>query len=101
MLNHLLLIGTKADLKDRAVDRREIQRFANQNNIFYMETSAKTGDNVRKLFEEIGLLDKYFLLSLLNKLPLAKRLPMRDIPEKQSVLISNTTGRFFSCCAQA
>ena len=101
MLNHLLLTGTKADLKDRAVDRREIQRFANQNNIFYMETSAKSGDNVRKLFEEIGAQAEQLPIISVDKLPLAKRLPMRDVPEKESVLIGNKTGRFFSCCAQA
>ena len=50
-----LRIGTKADLKDRAINSSTVKRFARNKNILYMEISAKTGENVNKLFEELGI----------------------------------------------
>lgn len=36
------------------VDRVLVQQLAKEQNLLYMETSAKTGVNVRKLFDELG-----------------------------------------------
>ncbi|MFW9864844.1 MAG: GTP-binding protein [Candidatus Thorarchaeota archaeon] len=47
----LLLVGNKSDLMDqRAVSLEEINRFTNAFNLFYMETSAKTGEGVGDCF---------------------------------------------------
>ena len=36
------------------VDRVLVQHLAKEQNLLYMETSAKTGVNVRNLFDELG-----------------------------------------------
>lgn len=46
-----LLAGNKADMdRHRQVLRREAELFANKHNMDYLETSAKTGQNVEELF---------------------------------------------------
>ncbi|KAL8447834.1 hypothetical protein Emed_004129 [Eimeria media] len=51
------LAGNKTDLvADRVVKTQEAQQFAEEQGIFFMETSAKTGKNVNELFYEIVLL---------------------------------------------
>lgn len=51
----LLLVGNKVDLEDeRQVDRGAALRIAESKNIALMETSAKTGVGVRRVFEEIA-----------------------------------------------
>nr|BAN64311.1 Ras-related protein Rab-1B [Babesia bovis] len=50
-----LLIGNKVDLEDsRAVTYDEAREFAEQNNMDYIEASAKTAQNVEKAFESIA-----------------------------------------------
>ena len=39
----LLLVGTKADCKERVVVRKEAEAFAGKIGVGYYETSAKTG----------------------------------------------------------
>ena len=47
----LLLVGNKSDLLDeRAVSYEELNNFTRNFNLFYMETSAKTGDGVGDCF---------------------------------------------------
>jgi len=47
----VLLVGNKSDLiHQRAVSAEEISRFTNNCNLYYMETSAKTGDGVGDCF---------------------------------------------------
>lgn len=46
-----MLIGNKNDLeKNRQVSREEAETFAKENNLFFLETSAKSSDNVEKAF---------------------------------------------------
>nr|MDO8134692.1 Rab family GTPase [Candidatus Njordarchaeum guaymaensis] len=53
----LVLVGNKIDLPNRAVSRAEGEKVAKELRAVYVETSAKTGENVRKLFERLlGLL---------------------------------------------
>jgi len=47
----ILLIGNKNDMLDqREVTFEEAQRFAEENNLIFIETSAKTGENVQEAF---------------------------------------------------
>ena len=53
----LLLVGSKSDLADRRmVSIGELNNFTRDFNLFYMETSAKTGD---------GVMDCFFILTSL------------------------------------
>ena len=65
----IALAGNKADMEQkRKVQTEEAQQYANDSEIIYMETSAKTSLNVRNLFVEI-----------------AKKLPKNPvIPERES-----------------
>ena len=46
----ILLIGNKSDLPDRVISTADAENFASYNKIQYIETSAKTGYNVREAF---------------------------------------------------
>ena len=60
----LILAGNKADIDDdeREVSREEAENYAKSNNILYFETSAKSGLNIKevfnKLYEDIFNLNK-------------------------------------------
>lgn len=47
----IMLIGNKNDLeKNRQVSREEAEKFAKENDLFFLETSAKSSDNVENAF---------------------------------------------------
>ena len=49
----IVLVGNKCDKENRVVDNKEMQKIMDELDIdLYMETSAKTGKNVEKLFVE-------------------------------------------------
>ncbi len=51
----IALAGNKCDLESkRKVQTEEAQQYAKENEIIYMETSAKMATNIRNLFMEIG-----------------------------------------------
>ncbi|XP_019067710.1 ras-related protein Rab5 isoform X2 [Solanum lycopersicum] len=52
----MALAGNKADLEDkRKVTAEEAHLYAEENGLFFMETSAKTAVNVNDIFYEIGI----------------------------------------------
>jgi len=61
------LVGNKSDLNERrAVETEDAQRYAEEENLLFFETSAKTSENVSAVFESIA-----------KKLPLEKPKPAR------------------------
>eukprot|EP01066_Platyproteum_vivax_P012936 Platyproteum_vivax@DN5883_c0_g1_i3.p1 len=54
----IALAGNKADLPNKAVDITLAQDLADENNLIFLETSARTGLNIFKLFETIGIVLK-------------------------------------------
>ena len=51
----IALAGNKSDLaSEQKVEPDEVRQYAEENNIMFMETSAKTGSNVQELFEQIA-----------------------------------------------
>lgn len=50
----LFLIGNKCDVANREVSKEEAIKYAQQFNVIYMETSAKTGFGIAEAFQTIG-----------------------------------------------
>ena len=51
---HVCLVGNKIDLKDnRQIQKEVAQKYANENNLPYYEVSAKSGEGIKKMFEEV------------------------------------------------
>jgi len=48
----IILVGNKVDLKNRQVSTEEGKRFAEENKLHFLETSAKTAENVKQVFTE-------------------------------------------------
>jgi small GTP-binding protein len=52
---HVILVGNKTDLTEsREIVASEAQMFAQRHNLVYLETSAKSGDNVADAFVRLG-----------------------------------------------
>jgi hypothetical protein len=55
----MALAANKADLDSkRKIEAEEGKSYADENGLFFMETSAKTAQNVNELFYEIGMLQR-------------------------------------------
>lgn len=84
--------GNKADLAEqRAVATEEARAYANENGLFYVETSAKTAANVTELFGKIA-----------RKLPKAEaaapRQPAGGIVLDAAQPAAGAAARKSSCC---
>jgi small GTP-binding protein len=50
----ILIVANKIDLPEKEVSQEEIDEFISKNNLKHFKTSAKTGENVEELFDEIA-----------------------------------------------
>lgn len=94
----IALAGNKADMESkRKVQTEEAQQYALDNDIIFMETSAKTALNVRNLFVEIG--EPHLSINATNFILLAKKLPKTTAaPEKESFPIVPPKKDSGKCC---
>lgn len=51
---NFLLLGNKCDINQREVPTHIAEQFAEKNDMWYLETSAKNSENVGKLFQTIA-----------------------------------------------
>jgi hypothetical protein len=63
----IILIAEKQAylLTVEALDLQEGKSYADENGLFFMETSAKTAQNVNELFYEIGMLQEHISMSII------------------------------------
>lgn len=98
------LAGNKCDLSSsRRVSKQEAEQYAEENGCVYMETSAKTGENIRELVIAMGIL--YSLGTILH---IARMIPKEpgssNDPETPQIDVSSNapsnlyTGQSSGCC---
>ena len=95
----LILVGNKSDLKDeRKVEKDDIEKLINELDIdFNIETSAKSGENVEKLFVEASkILYKQYLTLKNMKKESTKRLNIEK-QNKDNKEIQNKNGNGSFC----
>ena len=75
---HYFLIGNKKDLEyERQISKEEGEKFAKENNCdFFIETSAKTGENLKAIFIEAAK-----ILCLSHKKEIKKKIKERELEE--------------------
>mmetsp|Transcript_13709 Transcript_13709/g.39487 ORF Transcript_13709/g.39487 Transcript_13709/m.39487 type:complete len:197 (+) Transcript_13709:120-710(+) len=50
----MAVAANKSDVENKAVNAAKMKEYCDQNNLLFVETSAKTGDNVGQLFESLA-----------------------------------------------
>ena len=86
----IVLIGNKSDLdKDRQVSYEEGKKYLDDDEVLkFFETSAKTGENIKKLFEEISIIlykdYKYFNKGNLTRSSGSFKTKKADLSKKKS-----------------
>ncbi len=75
------LVGNKVDLEDkRIINKEEANKFAEEHNLPYIETSAKDGINIEELFDKS--LDKYLVgINIKNE---EKNIKLEEITKGQT-----------------
>ena len=70
----LVLVGNKIDLEKRVVSTSEGEKLAQQLGMAYIETSAKTGENIEDVFRMIGLkiVEKFVETEEISKIIMGK-----------------------------
>jgi len=99
----IMLVGNKCDLERREVAYEEGQWFAQQHGLFFLETSAKNGDNVDTAFiDTAGKICenlKEGLYDLSNDAHgITVGMPPRQRPSQGQRLQQNASSLQFACC---
>jgi Ras-related protein Rab-2A len=77
----LILVGNKCDLVDkRQVKREDIDKFVEENNLIYFETSARTGVNVKETF--LCIIKNVYEMIKLGKIETKKNIIAKKKVEK-------------------
>ncbi|KAG0438860.1 Ras-related protein RABF2b [Dictyocoela muelleri] len=77
-----VVVGNKVDLEDyRRVSYDDVSRFCRENGMMFFETSAKTGENVEKIFTDIATV-----------------LPKDVNKNKQPVITIRSDKKRYQCC---
>jgi small GTP-binding protein len=79
----IIIVGNKIDLERRNVNIEEAQTFAQNNNTLYIETSAKTGQNINLAFETLA---RHIIQDLKPKLEMTKDSTDLESDEVKSTL---------------
>ncbi len=67
-----MLVGNKIDLGDRQVSKATGRDFAKRNSMLFVETSARTSENITQCFEELVSKVRPFIfirLSCIDEVP--------------------------------
>lgn len=91
-----VLVGTKSDLKEEiAIPRGEIEAFAKKHDLHYIETSAKTGENVTTVFSQLStqIIESYKLPD-----PTAATTEQQKASEQKQETEKRSKQSPFACC---
>lgn len=88
----MILVGNKSDLKEREVSVGEATKFARDENMAYIETSAALDINISKAFE---MLTQALVTIFSEKPPQGKK---QSIYLSQEVSVKETKKRKKKCC---
>jgi small GTP-binding protein len=80
----LVLLGNKLDILNRQIEYEEVSSFIENSNIMFAEVSAKTGQNIHNVMNDVAK-------------ELALKTPSQDI-KLESFTISNKTNKLYGCC---
>lgn len=80
----LVLLGNKLDILNRQIEYEEVSSFIENSNIMFAEVSAKTGENIHNVMNDVAK-------------ELALKTPSQDI-KLESFTISNKTNKLYGCC---
>ena len=90
---YIYLIGNKSDLEEnRKISFEEASNFAKKNKLPYVEVSAKTGKNIKNLFDEVI---KGSMIKMLNNL---KEIEKKDTMKLSFLDIEEVKERNNFCC---
>lgn len=88
------LLGNKSDLYNRCIKNKEVENYIKEcnfnfnNDIYYYETSAKTGENIKKCFEDLAV-------ALVTQLPEEKNYPEIN---KKLIINDEPFKNNYKCC---
>lgn len=81
----MIIVGNKSDRTDREVNFDDLKKYAEDNDTLYIECSARTGDEVKDIFENMA------------KKLIASR-EQDDTPKTESIPIGATKPKKNTCC---
>ncbi len=91
----ILIVGNKSDLiEERKADESQVINFCRDNGYKYIETSAKEGTNILKIFEELSL-DLTLSYKKEMKEQMNREFLINNFEDKNKIITKN---KKFGCC---